>query len=44
MTFGQHLGADVQLLADVLPRVEPIIIDNLTGDAPGDEPEGDDHA
>lgn len=44
MTFGRNLGADLQLLADVLPRVEPVIIDNLTGDEPGTEPEGDDHA
>ncbi len=39
MTVGLHLGADMQLLADVLPRVEPIVITNLSGDDAGDETE-----
>lgn len=39
MTVGLHVGADMQLLADVLPRVEPIIIDNLAGDDAGTETE-----
>ncbi|MBB3691452.1 hypothetical protein [Sphingomonas sp. BK580] len=44
MTVGLHLGADLELLADVLPRIEPIIIDNLAGEDPGTETEGGDHA
>ena len=42
MSVGQNLGADMRLLADVLPRVEPIIIDNLRGDEPDSETEGGD--
>jgi hypothetical protein len=40
MTMGAHLGADMELLAGVLPRIEPIIISNLSGDESeaGDEP------
>lgn len=34
MTMGAALGADTSLLADVLPAIEPIIIDNLAGDEP----------
>lgn len=37
MAVGTALRADAELLADVLPRVEPIIIDNLCGEPP-DEP------
>lgn len=39
MTMGAHLGADLDLLAAVLPDVEDTIIDNLNGDAPDDEGE-----
>ncbi len=34
MTMGAALGVDLHLLADVLPAVEPVIIENLTGDEP----------
>lgn len=34
LKMGEHLGADMALLAGVLPRVEPIIISNLVGDEP----------
>jgi len=37
MTMGTALKADLALLADVMPAVEPIIIDNLSGDAAIDE-------
>jgi hypothetical protein len=36
MTMGAHRKADLGLLADVLPAVEPIIIDNVSGDQPDD--------
>jgi hypothetical protein len=36
MTMGAHRKADLELLADVLPTVEPIIIDNVSGDQPDD--------
>lgn len=41
MTMGANLGADLPLLAAVLPRIEPIIIANLAGDEPEviEEPE-----
>ena len=34
MTMGTALKADLALLADVMPAVEPIIIDNLSGQEP----------
>lgn len=36
MTMGTALKADLALLADVLPAVEPVIIDNLSGEQPDD--------
>lgn len=36
MAVATALGADTALLADVMPAVEPIIIDNLTGQEPAD--------
>ena len=36
MTMGSALGADLEMLADVLPAAEAAIIDNL---APDDGPE-----
>jgi len=36
MTMGSHLKADLTLLANVMPSVEPIIIDNLSGQEPDD--------
>ena len=36
MTMGTARKVDLALLADVLPTVEPIIIDNLSGDQPDD--------
>lgn len=35
--MGQHLGADMELLAELLPRIEPLIVSNINGDEP--EPE-----
>ncbi|PTQ59742.1 hypothetical protein C8J26_2594 [Sphingomonas aurantiaca] len=34
MTMGNARKVDLALLADVLPTVEPIIIDNLSGEEP----------
>jgi hypothetical protein len=34
ITMGTALKADLALLADVMPAVEPIIIDNLSGQEP----------
>jgi hypothetical protein len=34
MTMGTALKANLALLADVVPAVEPIIIDNLSGQEP----------
>lgn len=43
MTVGHHTGADMQLLAEVLPRIEPTIILNMAGDDAGTGPEGGDN-
>ena len=37
MTVGAALGADVELLADVLPAAEAAIIGNLNGEAADEE-------
>lgn len=37
--MGQHTGADMRLLSDMLPRVEPLIINNLIGEEPQAVPE-----
>lgn len=36
MIVGGALGVDIALLADVMPAVEPFIIDNLSGQEPDD--------
>ncbi|MEG8016800.1 DUF7697 family protein [Sphingomonas sp. LR55] len=36
MTMGTARKVDLGLLADVLPVIEPIIIDNLSGQEPDD--------
>lgn len=36
MTMGNALGADLEMLADVLPAAEADIIANLTPDTPTD--------
>ncbi len=36
MTVGSALQVDLTLLADVMPAIEPFIIDNLSGQEPDD--------
>jgi hypothetical protein len=36
MSVGSALGVDLALLADVMPSVEPVIVDNLSGQEPDD--------